>query len=338
MNLLIWGTTPLAAWLVARLHPHYPVTWLADDLTRADLENTGGINADGQIVTGIRLITHYEGQYDLILLATPSWGVVQTALDLRQALNWSQAPPPIVALQNGVGGIRRLESLFGEGIALAAAITRLFWFPILQENRPLRTHVLSSSEGGIALQADHPTAETAARLLREIGLSVVMGFAPSILWSSIFWGIQANAISAILDITPQEVYQNPIWFAYEHQQLIEALRVIRALNVRLMRLPSVNIPLMAQQARFMPRRIVAPLLSVHPRPPSLRDDLKTHSGRSDAAYFNGAIAVHGHDLKIPTPINHALALVLTDLAEGRMAWSQFKQNPDLLQAALRLAL
>lgn len=315
MKLLIWGQTPFAAYLAAQLATRHEVDWLADQ--------TGNLPA---------------APPDLILLAGQAWATADFIIMLRQALPWDQSPPPMVVLQNGYGSIQRIESVFGAGHTLAAAITRPFWYGSYQAGKPNLSHILSAEWGGVALQADHALSETVANMLRQIGLEVQMGFAESIQWSSVFWGLQANAISSILDITPQAVYQSSQWFPYEHAQLKEAMRVIKAMNVKLMPLPGVNVPRIAQIIERVPYKLAAPLLSVFPRPPSLRDDLRWQTGRSDAAYFNGAIAALGHNLRLRTPINHALALVLTDLAEGRARWERYRNKPDLLEASLRIAI
>ncbi|NJL93065.1 MAG: hypothetical protein HC915_04735 [Anaerolineae bacterium] len=246
----------------------------------------------------------------------------------------------IIALQNGIGPLERLRSSFGQATpphGLAAVNTRPFWFNLQHAGQPVRTQVLSRDLGGVALQADHPEALAVAALLRQAGLPVHFGWAEELLWSSVFWHLQANALSAILDRAPQDIYRDPVWLAVELAQLREALRVIDAQGVRLTALPGVNVPLMARQVRWLPRPALALALSAHPRPPALRNDLQHHSGYSDAAYFNGAVAVAAQQHRLRAPINHALAVTLTDLAEGRLDWPRFKREPGLLQAALRLA-
>lgn len=343
MKLLIWGTTPLAAWLAATLSPQHDVIWLIDAETDAALQRDGHLSINQQPVPldVITLTQQFKPDVDLILLATPNWQTVAVLMEMQQTLGFGNPPPPVLSLQNGVGSLNRIDSAFGEQVepfSIAAAVTRPFWFAQFADGKPIRCRINTRNIGGVALQVDHPLSETIGQMFREIGLTVTFGWADAIQWSSVLWGIQANAIAAILDIPPQEVYQNPHWFAHEHDQLQEALRVIDRLGVQLMRLPGVNVPMIANQARYLPRAIMPYFIANHPRPPALKDDLRFGTGRSEAAYFNGAIAVHGHDLDIPTPINHALALTLTDIAEGRMLWSQFKANPSLLESSIRLAM
>ncbi|MBZ0308827.1 MAG: hypothetical protein K8I82_22360 [Anaerolineae bacterium] len=297
-HILIRGETPLAVWLVERLSPSYTVT----------------------------RVYNPDQKPDLIILALPNWAASAALQDLWYG--FQESAPPILVLQNGVGTFQRTASLFQEK-ALAGAVTCHFSYD------EFSNRVNVSLTGGFALQADAP--ELALNVLRATGRSVKLGDAQSILWSSVFWGIQANALSAILQVEPAEIYQNPKWFGYEVQQLTEALFVIDNLGVRLMPLPDVNVPRMAWAVRRLPRPLLAAYLATQPRPPALRDELAQQVGRSDAAYFNGAVAVHAHDLNHRAPVNHVLAMAVTDIAEGRQLWDAFKEKPELLDAMIRLA-
>lgn len=309
-QILIWGSTPFAAWLVAALAGVYPITWRTDDTTLL-------VPTDR-----VKIIAAYESRPDFVIFAMPNWAVTPALQEMRMAIPWDEPAPPILMLQNGVGSIQRIDHTFGEGCAIAAAVTCEFPDP---------------KTGGFALQADHPSTELALNLLRVTGLPVKLGSAASIGWSSVFWGIQANALSTIFRVDPAEIYRNPRWFGYEAQQLTEALFVIEKLGVPLISLPGVNVPHLAWAVRRLPRPLLAAYLLRQPRPPALRPDLEQKTGRSDAAYFNGAVAVHAHDLRYRTPMNHVLALAVTDIAEGRQSWEAFGENPELLEAMVRLA-
>lgn len=237
----------------------------------------------------------------------------------------ANTPPPILSLQNGFGSVQRINSIFGEGHAITGTVT-------FQVDKTLPV------PSGFALQADHPASELALNVLKRTGLPIKSGDALSIQWSSVFWGLQANALSAILNVNRSEIYDTPKWFGYEVQQLQEALFVIDKLGVRLTSLPGVNVPRIASAVRRLPHALLAAYLSRQPVPfPSLKAELAQNLGRSDAAYFNGAVAVHAHDLKFRAPINHTLALTATDIAEGRQRWDAFQQKPELLDAMIRLA-
>jgi len=322
MHLLIWGDTPLAAWLVARLHPHYTLTWLTT--TPADT-----LWLHGVAVRGINRVNELSAakKPDFIILAAPVWYTAQAA----RALATFAPLPPILALQWGVGGIKQLESALGAGCALLGVVTRRIGFGADAG------HIEADNFGGVALQGDHPQTAAAAQILTAAGLPVTRAAGVALQWSSVFWGIQGNALSAILDIAPEEIYQDPLLFAYEYQQLIEAQRVIAGLGVRLVALPGVDVPRRWHGLRWLPRRLAPFFLGRGVRPPSLRDDLLGTHKRSDAAYLNGAVAVAAYDLGLRAPVNHALALTVTDIAEGRALWAGYKEGRELLFATLRLS-
>lgn len=257
-----------------------------------------------------------DNQPEVVLLAAHSWQTASLVTQLRTALPLDATPPTIVSLQTGRGNRQTVNAMFGAGHALAGTV---------------------GADGGLILADDHPQAASISALLKGAGFTVDNAPADSIEWSSVFWGLQANAISAILDIPPENVYDDPALFTIEQAQLLEALGIIRASGATLIDLPGVHVRAMARQLGWIPRRWLARFLRQHPRPPSLREELSQQKGRSEAAYLNGAIALQADNLKLRAFVNHALALTVTDIAEGRALWSQYKGNPSLLEATIRLA-
>jgi ketopantoate reductase len=253
---------------------------------------------------------------EVVLLAGYAWQTAAVVTELRASTPLDGVPPTIVCLQMGRGSRQTIDALFGTGHALVGLV--------LGDER-------------LMLAEDHPQTDAVSALMTAAGFTVTHAHANSIEWSSVFWGIQGNAISAILDIAPEQIYDAPALFAIEHAQLVEAYGIIRQTGTPLIRLPGVNVPAMARQLGWIPRRWAARFLRKHPRPPSLRDELTQKSGRSDAAYLNGAIALRADEANLRAPVNHALALIVTDIAEGRAMWSQYQQNPALLEATIRLA-
>jgi hypothetical protein len=83
--------------------------------------------------------------------------------------------------------------------------------------------------------------------------------------------------------------------------------------------------------------ILATRLPFKPAPPGLRVELTRGIPHSEAAYLNGAIAIYAQDLKWLAPVNHALALALQDIADGRALWAQFQRNPRMIEALIGVA-
>lgn len=319
-HILIWGDTPLAAHLAIQLSLQHKITWLTS-LDKDDLK----------IAPTVTLVTEMQAakKPDLIILASPAWFTAQAIRTLQTFVPPQQSPPPMLLLQWGYGGLQQAYSAFGQDSILYGMVTK----PIGWESN----HPQAENWGGIALQYDHPHTEAIATLLHTAGWQVELGPAEAIQWSSVFWGIQANAISSILNIDPMQVYQDPMLFGYEYRQLTEALRILAQAEVPMIPLPDVDIPALVQTMIHTPMADLPSQLMSYPRPPSLKTDLLAQTGRNDAAYLHGAIALRADGMKLQAPLNHALAFTLTDIAEGRALWEPYQRAPQLLMATLRLA-
>lgn len=338
-HVLIWGATPLAGWLAAAFHAKFTTTWLTDPATHTALA-AEGLRIGESVFRDLNVITDMADARppDVILLAAPSWYNATAIRILSNGLRPAQSPPPIVVLQLGMGGVQQIESAFGAEHALLGVATRPLDYAETADGQLDRARLVVGQGGGIALQAGHRLSQKVAALMRAVGLKVILGEQAALQWSSVLWGIQTNALAAVLNLSPAQIYDDPTWFAYEHCQLVEALSIIRRLGVRLLRLPGVNVPLLARGLGGLPPHWARPFLRRFPRPPALKHDLALKTGRSDAAYLNGAVALQAHQLGLRAPVNHVLALTVTDIAEGRGLWSYYQQHPKVLEAALRLAI
>jgi ketopantoate reductase len=323
MKILVWGETPLAAFLanqLASLKGH-EVAWVAETLSAAPPLTCYARAEDAPPA-------------DLHLLACPNWYASDILALLRARTPYDAPSPFFIRAWPGRGLEKRIEALFGAGNSLALLSTLPLHFA------PDSTQVERGAGGGLHLEADQPRSEDIRQLLAQAGLdALIMMKGEALAWAGVFWGVQANALSAILDLPPAAVYNDPTLFAYERAHLRETLRILGAAGTPLLPLAGVNLPRLAWSVRHLPARLsVFPLAGLRLRPPALRDELMAKKGRSDAAYLYGAVAREAERLKRRAPLNHALALTVTDIAEGRALWSQYKDNRRTLEATLRLAL
>lgn len=345
MQILVWGASAEAAWLTARFHQlGYETTWLANDTIAADISRFAGLNlVSPQRKTQLKqlhILTNIsEALKPLpawIVLAMPNWALNAAVLQLATSIPKAQCPP-ILTLQHGMGAIEKIGAFFDQDRITQGILTRNFQWPTLPDGTRAYETVVSDGLGGIAL-TDSPHALKMAHMLALVGFGKVpIHDQVALRWSDILWQIQANALSTLLDIDPAAVYENPRLFEIEYAQLREAVRVIDHLRIKLLPLPSVNIPRLAWQIRTIPKQKLRTILAKNKPSASLRDDLVYKTGRSDAAYLNGTIASFAYDHRLPAPVNHILALSVTDIAEGRAQWQQFHGNPDYLETLLRIA-
>ena len=80
-------------------------------------------------------------------------------------------------------------------------------------------------------------------------------------WTKLLLNIQANAIPAILDMAPDDVYAHPALFVLERAAFREALAVMRALHLRVVSFPNYPVPLLAWAMQHLPTVLLRPLLS-----------------------------------------------------------------------------
>lgn len=343
MRLLVWGASPTAAWVAARFHQlGYDITWLTQEPIMAAIKRFGlELISPHQRQTYHHLTIETRPEIALkppvewIILAMPTWALNEAAMQMGARIPPDKCPN-ILLVQHGIGGVEKLTTFFDEAKILSAVSTRTFTWPLLANNEVAYETVVSDNLGGFALSR-HPQALKIAHMLQSVGLgSPPIYDHPSLQWSHVFWTIQANALPTLLDVAPSAVYQHQRLFEIEYRQLREALAVIDHEKIPLVELPGVDVPRLAWQVRLLPKRILAPVLKVNTKPPSLRDELLQPWKRSDAAYLNGMIAKAAHDYGIAAPVNQALAISVTDIAEGRALWSQFKGNIDYLETIIRV--
>jgi 2-dehydropantoate 2-reductase len=161
-------------------------------------------------------------------------------------------------------------------------------------------------------------------------------------WSKLVTNLIANATSAILDMTPAEIFANPDLFQLEMGQIKEALSVITALDLPFVNLPGTPVRLLVFAVQSCPCWITQPILIRRVRGgrggkmPSFHIDLHAGHGKSEVGYLNGAVARFGDGLGVPTPINRQLTEILTRLTNGELKPNPFAHKPDELLRELKL--
>jgi len=344
MRTLIIGSSPLAVYLAAQATLiGQPQTWLADPFTVESIQRAGGVwlsqNKTSHFVRDVAVTASYADafaeSYDAVLFAMPGYEVTSALFAMRQA--HVSDPPPIVALQHGVGNFEQIESVYGVGHAVRAALTLQLGQPTSGGRLPHAVlERVVRGMGGVGLDAGHRLAEPIAVLLRALHIPVRLGNGKDLAWSALLWQIYGNAIPTLLDMPFAEIRQNSLLFQIEYRQLREALTIIEALGVRLIDLPGAPVNALANQLQLWPRDWL-PNRLITPDLPGMRTELALRIPHSEAAYLNGAIAIAAYDLHLNAPINHALALTVQDVAEGRALWSQFRRDPRSLEALIGIA-
>ena len=348
MNILIYGAGAVGGYVGGQLAlSGHHVTLLARGAMGEALSSQGLtlLMADGAehhiAVDGKRLSVATSAA-DAFAAASFDWvAFTMKAYDTVAAIHELEAvskpPPPILCLQNGVGNEDSLVSAFGAERVVAGTLTTpvsVVEPGVLQEERVR----------GVALIGGLDATRPMLKALRQTALDVQITDNPDALkWSKLLLNQLGNATSAILDLTPGEVFARRELFAIERAALIETLSVMHARGIATVNLPGVPARTLARMVGLLP----APLLRAVMQPqvrrgrgdkmPSFHGDLAHGRRRSEVIWLNGAVARAADAIGLVAPVNHVLALTLMDIVEGRARWEQFRGKPEMLLAALRIA-
>jgi 2-dehydropantoate 2-reductase len=257
----------------------------------------------------------------------------------------SEPPTAVVTVQNGIGAedavLRRLPGWPLVAASLTAPLTRV---------GPGTVHWLR--RGGIALAPVHdpaqPIARALARAFARAGLPArLLSHWAAMKWSKLLLNLAGNATSALLGWDPGRIYADPIAFAIERRQLLEALAVIRAARLPLVGLPGAD-PRLLALALQLPVPLARPLLALGVsrgrggKTPSLGlavggAEVSGNPPRSEVRWLNGAVVEAGQRLGLATPVNEGLWRLVEELAADPATGRRFVGNPEALAAAVNLS-
>jgi 2-dehydropantoate 2-reductase len=194
---------------------------------------------------------------------------------------------------------------------------------------------------GLGVAAGHPLSETVCAALYAAGLNAqLFPNAASMKWSKLLTNLIANASSAILNMTPAEIFAHSELYRLELKQLHETLAVMHAMGVPLVDLPGTPVRLLSAGVRYLPPVLSQPLLQRGVmrgrggKMPSFHIDL--HSGRkqSEVDYLNGAVVRAGETSRVATPVNRLLRDTLLALTEGTVDKAAYDHQPEKLLALI----
>jgi 2-dehydropantoate 2-reductase len=344
MRFLVYGVTAegcyLAAWLAGGGHD---VTLLGEASAVQQISGRGVTlrsGRDDRTFSSIRLRADpdtalQENRYDRLIFAMKPYDTLAAMQALSASL---PAPPPIVSFQNGFGNEDTLRPAFGEENVVAGVVTS-------QVAMPEPGVVVETARHGIAVALDTPPAEDIATTFRAAGLpSATVPHSDALKWSKLLADLPGQGSAAILDMHPADALADPRVFDVEWAALREALALLKMRNIELVNLPGAPARGLGWLARQMPRPFLRPLLIARSRRryaggmlPPLLAALRAGERRTEAAWLHGAVVFLAHSQERLAPVNHALALTISDIAAGRTSWEIYRHRPDMLLAAVRIA-
>ncbi|HLA99509.1 MAG TPA: 2-dehydropantoate 2-reductase [Anaerolineales bacterium] len=268
-----------------------------------------------------------HGPFDVALFALKSF-------DTRSALE-SMEPhleqiPPVLCLQNGVENEALLAERLGERRVIPGTVTSAV-------GRRLAGDVVLERLRGMGVWAGHPLSQRLTEALNQSGLNARMyAQAADMKWSKLLTNLMANASSAILNMTPGEIFAHPQLFRLEVEQLREALRVMAVYKYSLVDMPGTPVRALGFAVRSLPTGLARSMLKNAVgggrggKMPSFHIDLHSGRGQSEVDYLNGAVVRYGEQAGVPTPVNRLLNETLLGLTEGTMPLEAFSRQPGKL--------
>ncbi len=268
-----------------------------------------------------------HGPFDIALFALKSFDTVSA---LESLAPFADKLPPFLCLSNGVENELEIIRYLGTGKAIYGTVTTAV-------GRRGPGNIIVEKLRGMGVEAGHDISEILVSAMNEAGLKAeLFDSGPSMKWSKMITNLIANASSAILDMTPAQIFSHPGLYYLEVQQLLETLKVMKELRIDVVNLPGTPVKLLIWAVKYLPLFISRPLLKKAvgggrgDKMPSFHIDLHSGRGKSEVEYLNGAIVRYGEKLSIQTPANLLLNEKLMELNTQPEKIEDYRNNPTLL--------
>ncbi len=264
--------------------------------------------------------------FDVALFALKSYDTPSFIAGLPPDRN---SIPSFLCLSNGVENEAALAAALGAEKVIAGTVTSAV-------GRFAAGDIELERLRGVGIAAGHPLSQRLVEAMASAGLNArLFPDARAMKWSKMLTNLIANATSAILNMTPAEIFAHPGLYRLEMSQLREALDVMQAQGIGVVDLPGTPVRLLAFAVRSLPLALSRPLLARAVgggrggKMPSFHIDLYSGSGKSEVDYLNGAVVRAGVATGTPTPVNRFLNQTLLALTRGELPIDEYAGKPDL---------
>lgn len=266
-----------------------------------------------------------SGPLDLALFALKSF---DTGPALEMIAPHTSRFPPVLCLQNGVENELALAERLGPHGVIAGTVTSSI-------SRREAGNIVLERLRGLGIASGHPLSETLVEAFNQAGLNArLYPHAAAMKWSKMLTNLLANASSAILDMTPREIFSHPGICRLEIAQVREALAVMKARGIEVVDLPGTPVRLLAFGLERLPLALSRPLLTRAVgggrggKMPSFHIDLYSGRGKSEVDYLNGAVVRQARKLDLPAPANSMLNETLLALTRGEIQRHVYARQPE----------
>ena len=277
------------------------------------------------IVSSLEEALRY-GPFDVALFALKSFDTHATLESMRP---FADKMPPILCLSNGVSNEDRIAEVLGKDKVIYGTVTTAV-------GRRGAGDIVLEKLRGVGIAKGHILSEKLVAAFDQAYLNAkLFEDAVSMKWSKMLTNLIANPTSAILDMTPAEIFANKDLYKLEINMLKECLAVMEAQNLKVVDLPGTPVRALVFATK-LPLWSSKPLLSRAAgagrggKMPSFHIDLHSGRGKSEVEYLHGAVVCAGEKFGVPTPVNKVLTETLLALVNKQVPLNEFAHKPDQL--------
>ncbi|MEI6290126.1 MAG: 2-dehydropantoate 2-reductase N-terminal domain-containing protein, partial [Chloroflexota bacterium] len=168
------------------------------------------------------------GPFDIALFALKSYDTDSALEGMRPFI---KQLPPILCLQNGIDNEPALASILGENNVIPATVTSAV-------GRRGVGEIILEKLRGVGIANTHTLSQQLYQAFLEAGLNPRMyQKSADMKWSKMLTNLLANPTSAILNMSPAEVFANDGLYRLEIAQLSECLAVMKSQSINVVDLP-----------------------------------------------------------------------------------------------------
>ncbi|HEY5094216.1 MAG TPA: 2-dehydropantoate 2-reductase [Candidatus Eremiobacteraceae bacterium] len=271
--------------------------------------------------------------FELVIVAVKAYATDEAARSIAAIAACKDST--ILTVQNGIGNEDALAAVLGLDRIVAGALT----VPV---ERLDEATVAAPLTGGLSLAPVGANANNwLLAVFERTGLSVrAASDWRALKWSKLLINLVANAVCAVLDMTPREVYANPVAFSIERQCLREAVAVMDAAHLSAVPLVGFPAPQFAWAIRILPAALLHLLMAGRAgnargdKLPSLLIDARAGRQQTEVRWLNGAVADRAIPAGLAAPANATVTRVLTGFANGSIERSSYRGRPEKLAAEI----
>ena len=269
-----------------------------------------------------------HGPFEVAIFAMKSF---DTAAALEGIKPFADRMPPILCLQNGVDNEPLIAAELGPDRVIAGTVT-------CSIARRAAGDIVLEKARGIGIAAGHSLSERLEVALNSASLNAHLYPRPADMkWSKLLSNLPGSATTAIVDMSPAEVFAHPGLYDLEMRMAHETLAVMEAQGIHVINLPKIPVRALALAMRLPPFLARPVLMKVvgggrGGKMPSFHIDLHAGRRKSEVEWLQGAVVRYGEKCGIPTPVNRLLTETLLSLVSGEVPIAEFSRQPEKLIA------